>query len=857
MQELLRPLAVWLLSALIVAASAFGQQTYTHPPGTRVRIIPTPAPGWEPGVWSGALSGSGVVEYVYPASGVAQATVTFVESAPPPPPPPPPPQDPSLTIEIVGQGTVTVEVVPEPPPPPPGGVYELLSQRLPVPGRFALVPNSAIGSVLVQANEFSFCPQIDCGNAKNAFLAWVGMAFDEATGRWWNPVGGGHGDYGGNEAYRFDFSTLLWTRERNPTPIDGPAIPGSNPACHAQSQLPYSMHTYDGALFVPSRTELFLMGSVPWCNPVSGSGYGPADGGLTVQAVGGAWREVWPTGFAVPYPQQTRYAVTAYDAARDRVYSMAGNGYIRTHDPAQNYAVVATAGGENWLHSYGTAVFDDITRNLYWTDYGNGIFRIHIALDGTMTQRTTIVTTAWTALEAPLALAVHRPSGKLVLWGSGGRVFRVDPGSGAIEDLTVMTGEIPPNYPPAVGLWGNVIYSKWIYIEAVDTFAGVDDARDGVWLYKLPGPPQPPQPPPPPEGAQSFSERCAASGVVLCDPLDTEGPWGVGGRLMRNPDGTTGIPSTILWQWWRGAYNKYVGEKPGHVTPRLDRVVKTSGTGSLKLDYPSRSDSAGGGVFTTNFSDDLSVQFGEGETFYVQYRVRYDCDFIYFDCNQGSPTYRTTRRFYRDGSGSWTNAKVSIISTGDRAVGPADACTWLEVVVTTAQDHTLQGYHSCGWYAGFEKRTGESWFGSVQWDRQPNGTILGIGDDASPTCWTMPDPAVHRFHGWGYTGPDCFLFGADQWVTVQQMIRIGSWQPAGTGPPLSHVTIWAAHEGEGQRVVVDLDVHLRGPEETGQRYGKVWLLPFMSGKDPTEAHPTAHIWYDELIVSRTFIADPR
>ena len=40
------------------------------------------------------------------------------------------------------------------------------------------------------------------------------------------------------------------------------------------------------------------------------------------------------------------------------------------------------------------------------------------------------------------------------------------------------------------------------------------------------------------------------------------------------------------------------------------------------------------------------------------------------------------------------------------------------------------------------------------------------------------------------------------------------------------------------------------------RYGKIWLLPFLTGKDYTQQHADAYTWYDELIISRAPIADP-
>jgi hypothetical protein len=550
---------------------------------------------------------------------------------------------------------------------------------------------------------------------------------------------------------------------------------------------------------------------------------------------------------------------TAYDEARDRVYMVGGQGQGQFYelDPQRNYSVVREI-QLGWSGT-GVAEFDESTRYLYYSGSKMGIFRVHVSLDGTLGPRETVV--KWTDSN-PLPIAIHGQTGKLVTWAGDAQILRIDPTTGMTEDLTPASGPVPTRK-------NGVVYSKWIYIHAVDAFVGIDDAREGVWVYRLPDsgsvappsssplPPSPaPSPPPPPANpapsASSFEERCNAAGVVFCDPLDSEGPWGVDAsgkrRLMPNPDGTTGIPTTPWWRNWRGVQNSAAGEKPGHVLPRHDTTVKASGTGSLRFDYPSFSNSGGGGNFTTNFSDDLSQQFGEGDTFYVQHRWRANCDFIYLDCDPASPGYKTQRRSFRAPGGGTTAAKLAIIADGDPAIGESsDACTWLQVVTVHTTDHALKGFHSCGWYQGFDEPTGSRPFGSTQIDFQPNGDY---------DCWYLPDESSPEKHRWGYTGPNCWSLESDEWITVQVMIRVGRWQPDRNGEKTSHVTIWAAHEGEPQRVVVDHDVYLRGPQTPSGKYGKVWLLAFMTAKDDTEEHPTGNIWFDELIVSTRFIADP-
>ena len=739
-----------------------------------------------------------------------------------------------------------------------GDVYARLAENLPAPGEFRLLPGSAIGDVLVGKTEFPFCSDIKCFSAKNAFLAWVGMAFDEANGYWWNLAGGGHADYGGNEVYRFDFSQLSWTRRIDPQPLTGRFLTDTdgdsvNDSCPAPQSGPPSTHSYDGQIYVPVTNEVVLASTGAFCLGAMAKG-----NGLWV------WVPSSRTWKHFPEIEDTKYMRTAWDPARQRIYMLGGSSKSKFYelDPLNDYELVRSGPGFGWLGE-GTATFDSASRSLYFTGSGQtaGFYRVTIDEAGNLGDKELLF--AWTEIGGvrPLAFDIHEPTGQVVFWNGDTGLYRYDPRTDTVRTLTAPDG--PANAKARV-------YSKWVYINAVDAFVGIDDPRTGVWAYRLSQSDDPPRPedparpgPPPPGPAGNFGERCNAAGVVFCDPLDTEGPWGVDGtgarRLMPNPDGTTGLPTETWWRNWRGTYNRWPArEAPGHVVPRLDTEVKASGSGSLKFVYPTLSAQHGAGSFATNFSDDLSQTFGEGDTFYVQFRWRANCDFMYFDCEPTSPTYKTARRYFRSTGGGLTAFKSTIIADGDPSLGEsADACTFLQIVTNHGPDHYLAAYHSCGWYSGFYEKTGESLFGSTQFDFQPNGTVLGTNDDQSPTCWWIPDATTPGKRTWGSTGPDCWYLDSDEWITVQIMVRIGRWQTDRTGPKTSHVTIWGAHEDEPQRVIIDHDLYLHAPKNPDSEYGKIWLLPFMTNKDPEEEHPTGFVWYDELIVSDRFIADPK
>jgi len=77
------------------------------------------------------------------------------------------------------------------------------------------------------------------------------------------------------------------------------------------------------------------------------------------------------------------------------------------------------------------------------------------------------------------------------------------------------------------------------------------------------------------------------------------------------------------------------------------------------------------------------------------------------------------------------------------------------------------------------------------------------------------------------------------------------------------VQLWVADEGKRSVLAIDFS-----PErKTGYdlvntamgvaKYGKIWLLPYQTHKNGDVPHDKAYTWYDELIISRQKIADPK
>ena len=307
--------------------------------------------------------------------------------------------------------------------------------------------------------------------------------------------------------------------------------------------------------------------------------------------------------------------------------------------------------------------------------------------------------------------------------------------------------------------------------------------------------------------AADFTARCTRPGVIRCVGFDDE--------------------STIRGRYWTLSRSGITG---GVADPTIDRAVFASGGGSLKFTIPSNSDANSSGSFFTNFSDDLSIRFGENQEFFVQWRQRFSRELL------------TTH--YQDGGG-W---KLAIVGTGDRPLRIFGSCTPLTVVV--------QSYYQEGFPIVYNSCTGSSSHGPYDGFYEPTGGPGG-GDfklqnaRASPHCLYSQKQTTYFA-----PGGNCFRFFADEWMTFQLRIKTG--RRVQDEFVESRVTLWVAREHQPSEMVVDWGPYnlAAGSPDDDQKFGKIWLLPYHTGKNPAQSHAVAHTWYDELIISRNRIDDP-
>lgn len=298
---------------------------------------------------------------------------------------------------------------------------------------------------------------------------------------------------------------------------------------------------------------------------------------------------------------------------------------------------------------------------------------------------------------------------------------------------------------------------------------------------------------------QDFLARSTAPGVFAVDPFDEVADLGDDWTAH----GGIGVPERF-------------GYKPGAgtnaSTPVIDTDIKVSGAGSLKFTLNSGSQEAGGGRWQTKFPASLGsgtyVEIGENEEFWAQIRFRVNAGWLEMaQQNQGS----------------------KFLDFGDGSENPA--------LVMQSQNNFLYPMLYTG------------------------GPSFQLRDGVFIQPPRLCAPLV--------TGPtDCFALEADQWVTAKFHLDIFDKRPGGTHWD-ARIRMWLKRYGQPKELVVDY-----GPDtasyDTNSPDGfpcdghpggyPGWILfPFTTGKGTHgsgNTHATAHLWFDEGLLSRQEIADP-
>ncbi len=276
------------------------------------------------------------------------------------------------------------------------------------------------------------------------------------------------------------------------------------------------------------------------------------------------------------------------------------------------------------------------------------------------------------------------------------------------------------------------------------------------------------------QGQQDFEGRCHAEGVLVCQGFDT-------------PEITipAKYPASGLYpagdQSFRGFF---------------DSKVKASGAGSLRFEIPTRTGANAAGYWQQS----MGRSFGEGSTFYVQFRQRFSKEML---------------------KNKWGD------TTWKQVIFHHQGATCADVELTTVQ------YYQAGFptmYTACGARTLYTNGGNPP-------TKLEQGDY---NCWYGQ-----------YSAKDCFMYPADEWVTFYYQVSIGHWER-----PDSTINAWVARDGKPYKQWIEMRNFVLSNDHPGQDYDTVTLLTYMTAKSDKIDLPTAYCWYDDLIISTRPIAPP-
>jgi hypothetical protein len=759
-----------------------------------------------------------------------------------------------------------------------GGALPAHAQPLIEPGRWLEIPNTEMRPVLPTREEVGS----ERGTSTGAVNPWIGFAYNAEEYLWLDIRPGGHRDAGTQDSYAFDWRTLSWARveplqdltEPNPFAPDSqsPWPPHGPPSCH----------TYDGVEHVAGAKYVYFC-----FEPFSRAENSPVHSlAYEVATSTKPWK--W-----THLPHLDSYAALTSAAVH--------GGLIYVVNKKGEWAVIDAA-------SY------EILKKGTTGTPGAGLGAADIVGDKFCYTTPTYIKCSplgvegfgkFTAFRHGLVLyaagLTGSPDGRAVIWDGEADVWAYDPDTETLEHF-VGTGDVPTTTDPATGL----IYSKWRYIPHLGVFAAYNDLNRGVRLFALPdmggvepGPepdPEPDDPPVPdpepatdrldctvspltyPEGALppviNLNVQCKVT-TSEAEPAPDDPPVEDEEPPVVEPDPSAGFPigpgygfnvatadfaqrcaadGAFFCQGFDDDIPAGSEDQPQGVSWDANAQRPTVADGVIRMAYPDLSGQSGSGLYFVDFAESHGFEIGPGESLFVQFRARM------------SQALSETEFFHSDGSR--TKPKMLIISDSGEDSGNS-SCTANHFVLTTnnmgpnpGDPRSLFPYNRCRPTQTIT-HIGPKPGGSRLWDTQPITTTLGrsednpglpVGESVDRRCWSGDDPTQE---GDGYEA--CWTLPTDRWATYQVGLTFDSesYIESQSGREVwnTRVQVWAQADGEARELVVDT-VHPYSRADMG--LGRVWLLIFMTKKDPTIPHAgDVYADYDELILSRSRIPDPK
>lgn len=244
---------------------------------------------------------------------------------------------------------------------------------------------------------------------------------------------------------------------------------------------------------------------------------------------------------------------------------------------------------------------------------------------------------------------------------------------------------------------------------------------------------------------------------------------------------------------------------PG-VFPTEDFTVMRSGPSSLRIDIPPFQ-GANMGKFDSAFPGFTGAN---GEDIYFQVATRISPEMISNFHNFNWPTWKNHGFFHGNTSCTGLMEVTGLHDGGDLPVGTAGGCS-------------SNGLYTNGGVPPYLLQQGDF-------------NCAYPGNAGAPTCWVWP---------------------TNTWITFYYHIKLGTLDGNGNFPG-TRVEAWQATNGGPFLKWIDLTNFNFVGDGPSAPFNHLELYPFMTGKDSSQGgYPTAHVWWDELIVSKQPIAVPK
>ena len=301
--------------------------------------------------------------------------------------------------------------------------------------------------------------------AKSVVSTTSGAAFD---GKRWYVHGGGHTDYSGNEVYVFDFTTLAWTRATAPSAMHPASESVRCP--DTVDNTPRASQTRDGLVFSPKTGTVWLFASGYYC-PKGDSNDRDA---WEFDPAAKKWQKRIADLPRGPY-------TTALDTRTGNII-LIDTLRVNLLDPVTR-AMKPPAPRDVRVDS-GNAEYDP-KRDQVWILSNKTLVRLSKDDSGNLSKATKVADIQpINGGVAPYGIAYHPGTDRMLLWDGGRKVVAVAPESGEWTVIQNPVGPAPTHTPDRV-------FGRWVYLPAIDAFAGYNNVDEGVWLYRLPTGPQP------------------------------------------------------------------------------------------------------------------------------------------------------------------------------------------------------------------------------------------------------------------------------------------------------------------------------------------------------------------------------